>query len=293
MVLRHLFIFRLFFLLTLGALPALAGCPLVTTKREGKQIRQRISKLEGRLNKMKRQRRQLEEALLSAKKDQKKLSEVLSQAKKMLLRNSADLGAKVQVLEAQIGKILGRLDELEQEHKKHVGLRKKKREELIKVLKALRTDLDAFKAKAIAWHTKPKEPEGADALFEEAQKKYRLGVYAVARKYFQKFVDRHPNDARAELAMFLLAKSYVKENKFGAAEYSLRRYMKQFPKGKLVSKAWLLRARCYKELKYCKAALSLLKKLRKHYPKTKEASQAFGRIKKLRRMLGNPRYCNK
>ena len=194
MVLRLRFITPLSLFLALGALPVLTGCPFVTTKREGTQIRKRLKTLEGRLDKMKKQRRQLEEALLSAKKDQKKLSEVLSEAKKVLLRNSADLGAKVQVVEAHIGKILGRLDDLEQEHKQQVGRSKKKREELIKVLKALRTDLDAFKAKAIAWHTKPKEPQGADALFEAAQKKYRLGVYALARKYFQKFVDRHPND---------------------------------------------------------------------------------------------------
>jgi len=269
----------------------LNGCHFVTTKREGEVMRKQIAGLKAQLDEIKTQRKELEEALISAKKDQEKLSEVLESAKKLLLRNSADVGAKVQEIELAVGQILGRLEDLEKEHKKATGSSQKQREELVKVIQALREDLDGFKAKAIAWHTKPKEPEGADALFEAAQKNYRKGVHSKARSYYQKFVDRHPDDPRAERALFNLARSYAKENKFGAAEISLRRFMKQFPKGKLAPKALLLRAKCYQELKYCKNSLALLKKLREEFPKTKEAQEAYERLKRLRRILGNSRYC--
>lgn len=269
----------------------LGGCHFVTTRKQGDLMREQISGLELQLDRMKEQRKELEEALASAKKDQEKLSEVLESAKQLLLRNSADLGAKFEVVETQVGKILGRLEDLEKDYKQKGALTEKSREDIIRVVSAIREDLDAFKAKVVAWHTKPQEPQGADELFEAAQKSYRTGAYVKARNYYQQFVDRHPDDPRAERAFFNLAESYARENKFGAAELSLRRFIKQFPDGKLAPAAWLLRAQCYQELKYCKNAIEILTQLRNQFPKSSEAAEALQRIKRLKKMLGSPRFC--
>jgi tol-pal system protein YbgF len=284
--------FGLSLLLAASAWSGLAGCWFVTTKKEGKKLERELASVQKRQAKMERQREELEQALIKSRADQKKLSAVLERARKVLLRNSADLGAKVQVLEAQIGKVLGRLDNVERDLETLATVGKKKREQMLEVIKAIRTDLDAFKKQVAEWRKKPSEPEGPDALFGAAQKKYRLGVYPLARKYFQQFADRYPNDKRAELAVYQIAESYYKENKFGAAVYKFRHYLSKYPKGKHAPEAWLKRAKCHLELKYCKSAIKLLSQLRKKFPKTTQAREAARLIKKTKRMVGNPRYCS-
>jgi TolA-binding protein len=273
------------------ALLAVPGCWFVTTKKEGRQLKEQLAKVQKKQQTMQRQRRELADALAKSRRDQKKLTAMLEEARKVLLRNSADLGAKVEVLEEKIGRILGRLDNVEKDLKAVVAKQKTERKKLLEIVQAIKVEFESFKKQVIAWRKKPALPQGADALFGAAQKKHRLGAYPIARKYFQLFADRYPQDKRVELALYQIAESYYKENKFGAAVYKYRQYLSKYPKGKHAPEAWLKRAKCHFELKYCKSALKILKKLRKNFRGTDEAREALALYKKIRRMLGNPRYC--
>lgn len=265
----------------------LTGCMFFTTKREGRQLKLELSSLKKRLTTLRKNEKQLQAALKQARSDQAKLEKVLEQARKVLLRNSADLGAKVQILESQLGKILGRLENLENDLK----TASKVKSELVQRLTVVRMQISALKQRVLTLHTRPAEPRGADAVFEYAQKAFQRGAYQLARKYYKKFSNRFPTDRRAAMSLYLIGVSYFKENKFGAADYSFKQMLARFPSVKHAPQAIFYRARCHFELKYCKSALNLLAQLRKRFPKSTQAVQARRMSVRVRRVLRNSRFC--
>jgi TolA-binding protein len=266
---------------------SMSGCFFFTTKREGRQLRRELNRLRERLNKTRENEQQLKAALTKARSELAKLEKVLDRARKVLLRNSADLGAKVQIIESRIGKILGRLENLEKDLRTSAG----NKVELIRMIGALRMELAGLKVRVKQLHTRPAEPQGANAIFAHAQRMFHKGSYQLARKYFKRFADTFPNDSRAQYGLYLVGLSYFKENKYGAADYSFKKLLKRFPSGKYAPGAMLHRARCHYELKYCKSALNLLSALRKRFPKSTEATEAYRMFVRVRRVLRNSRFC--
>lgn len=278
---KHLLIVAVWASLTLS------GCFLFVTKREGDKLRSDVARLKKRLNQLRSREKELVSSLEKAKTDQKKLEKVLDRAHKILMRDSADLGAKVSELQVQAGKILGRLENLEKDLKDASNVKK----ELVQMIHVVRMDVAGLKQRLAALMVRPKEPQGADTVFAHAQKLFTSGAYAQARKYFNMFTSSFPTDSRVEHALYSLAESYYKENKFAAADYSFRTLLGRFPSGTYASRAWFSRARCHFELKYCKSAQRLLAQLLRLFPKSPQAVQARRMSQQIRRVLHNPRYC--
>ena len=267
------------------------GCYLVTTKREGKALARRIDAVEQRLEKLHEREEQVRKSIARSRQEQKKLAELMDQARKVFLRNSADVGAKVERLMTQIGTVLGRLDSLE----KDMAAGKAKTQALAKRLDLMRMELATLRTQVVGvlkqLAARAKEPHSAEELFKAGKEKFSLGEYGGAIRYFRKLTKRFPTDKRADEAAFLIGEAYFRQNKFAAAEYSFKMYLRSHPKGAFVVRAWLDRARCYHQLKYCRGALKILGEFLRRFRKGPEVAEARALRLKIRKQLRNIRYC--
>lgn len=273
-------------------LPAVfGGCWLVTTKREGKALGRRIDAVERRLDKLHEREEQVRKSIVRSRQEQKKLAELMDQARKVFLRNSADVGAKVERLLDQIGTVLGRLDSLE----KDMAVGKAKTQALAKRLDMMRMELATLRTQVVGvlkqLAARAKEPHSAEELYKAGKEKFALGEYGAAIRYFRKLIKRFPADKRADEAAFLVGEAYFRQNKFAAAEYSFKMYLRTHPKGAFVVRAWLDRARCYHQLKYCRGALKILGNFLRRFRKGPEVAEARALRLKIRKQLRNLRYC--
>ncbi len=269
----------------------LGGCWLVTTRREGKALGKRIDAVTHRLDELHAREEQVRKSIVRSRQEQKKLADLMEQAKKLFLRNSADVGAKVERLLVQIGAVLGRLDSLE----KDVAAGKADRKALTKKVTMLRMDLAALRSQVVGvlkqLAARAKAPRTADEIYKAAKQKMALADYSGAVKYLRLLIKRFPTDQRLDEAAFLLGQAYFRQNKFAAAQYSFKKYLQAYPKGTYVVRAWLNQARCYYRLKYCRGALKILGNFLRRFRKGPETAEAKALRLKIRRQLRNIRYC--
>ncbi len=267
------------------------GCWLVTTRREGKALNDRIDKVEKRLVRLHEREERVRQSIAQSQEEQKKLAKLMEEARKLFLRNSADVGAKVERLMGQLGTVLGRLDGLE----KDLVAGKTKTAELAKKLNVMRMDLAMLRTQVVSvlkqLAARAREPKTADEIYKAAKQKFAVADYVGAIRYLRRFLKQFSSDPRADEAAFLVGRAYFRQNKFAAAEYSYKRYLRSHPKGAYVIEAWLDRARCYHQLKYCRGALKILGEFLRRFRKGPKAAEAKALRATIKRQLRNIRYC--
>ena len=270
-----------------------SGCWFVTTKHEGRVLAKRVRAVEERLDRLHEREEAVRKSIQQARAEQKKLAQLMEQARKVFLRNSADVGARVEMLMDKMGKVLGRLEDAEVAiralQKKHGELKA----ELLKVqvgLTAVRNQLQALIKQLTA---KPKEPRTPDELWAAGSKAFAQGDYVRAARYLRRLVALAPNHPKAEEAAYEVAEAYFKQGKFAAAELLYKRYIQRYPRGRFAAKAWLRRARCHYELKYCTSALGILREMLRQFRRGPEVQKARQMVARIRRQRRNVRYCER
>ncbi len=269
------------------------GCWFVTTKHEVLVLRKRIATLEQRLARLHEREEAVRKSIRQARAEQKKLAELMDQARKVFLRNSADVGARVEMLMGKMGKVLGRLEDAGQD----LGALQKRHEELKAEVAKLRAALAGLQSRLQALvrqlASQPKEPQTADELWKAGSEAFKRADYATAARYLRRLTAQAPGHPQAEEAAYLVAEAYFRQGKFAAAEFLYKKYLRRYPQGRHAARAWLRRARCHYALKYCTSALGILREMLRRIRKGPEVQEARRLAARIRRQRRNIRYCER
>ncbi len=245
------------------------------TSGTGEAMRRDITSLRQRLEAMERRGADAEEQMT-------RLRTILDEATALLARNNADVGARVQKAEMDLGALSGKLEEA-----KH----------LLEQLQKQQTDegtrLAALEQgqQKIADRVAPAMAEDPATLWKQAQERMSGGMREDARRFFRAFIQRFPQDARAPQAHVEIGRSYALEGKHTQAAAEYQRVLDAFPKSAEVPEAMWLIAQSFVDLKFCTDARALLQDLLRRYPRSPRANEAKTRLRDLQRLVKDKKAC--
>ena len=265
------------FLVVTAALVALSGC---LTLEDGKQLRDEIQNVRDISTK-----NEQKAALLAQQLDQqtKKLRQLLDEATKIVTRNSADVGQRTEKLEVDLGQVNGRIDDIQHTVDAISKQFQDYRAASDTKLEQLTNELTAAK--------NPPIPQTPDALYAEAEKRFGAGQFADARRLYDAFINRNPQDRRAPRAQFQIGEAYNAEKKYANAIGAYTKVVENFPKSEIVPDAMFKNGQAFYALKYCSDAKVYFQELLRRYPKTTWKHDVAEELKKLQKDLKNKAAC--
>jgi TolA-binding protein len=265
--------FRLLWTATNWTLLALAlslagstGC--FTSKSEGEDLRRDVEKL----------KQELHANMDRANQERIKLQKIMEQATALLTRNSADVGAQVDRLQAKVDALSGQNEE-----------RQKKLDDLAQKFGDFQAKVDVKLEKLSGESSQNKEapvPGNKDELFQQASAKLAAGDHQEARRLLRAFISRFPSDPRGDRAQLVLGDSYYSEQKFAPAIVEYKKIVEQFRQSATVPDALAKIGMAFYQLKFCADAqlfFSQLLKLHKNHPQAKTAQKVLKLIQRYRR----------
>jgi tol-pal system protein YbgF len=251
---------------------AVAGC---VTSGQGEMMRKEMALLRQRLETLERRGTEAEEQMT-------RLRTILDEATALLARNNADVGARVQKAEMDLGALSGKIEEA-----KH----------LLEQLQKQQTDEGARLAaleqgqQKIVDRVAPSMAEDPQSLWKQAQERMASGMREDARRFFRAFIQRYPQDPRASQAHIEVGRSYALEGKHTGAAAEYQRVLDAYPKSPEVPEAMWLIAQSFVDLKFCTDARALLQDLLRRYPRSPRANEARGRLRDIQRMAKDKKAC--
>ena len=258
----------------------LGGCFAFVTKEEGREMKQQIEDLKGISAKNESRAAELVKQMDT---QLTRLKQGVEQANKLATRNSADVGLSVEKMQVDLGQIQGRLDDVT-----HTA------DALTKQFQDYRANSDT-KLEQLTNATTPAKsppvPDTADATFAEAEKKLAAQSWLDARRLYEAFVNRYPQDPRAAKAQLQIGEAYAGEKRTANA---IREYLKvvdNFPKSDVVPDAMFKNGVAFYQLKYCSDAKVYFQELLKRYPRTTYKKDATDQLKNLQRDAKNKSVC--
>jgi len=214
-----------------------------------------------------------------------KLDKAIEEATKILGRGSADVGAQVVELQQKMGELTGQLAEA-----KHIAEELKRAFDDYRAATAAR--IAELEQKVLAGPPKPAgPPDGKDALFEAAFRKYSDRDFAGARAWFASFVQKYGDDERADNAQLWIAEAYFNEREFARAIGEYQKVIDRFPKGDAVDDAFFKNGLAAAEMKWCSDAKAYLEALIKRYPSSPLVSDAKAKVKELDKAAKDKKKC--
>ncbi|MBW1982641.1 MAG: tol-pal system protein YbgF [Deltaproteobacteria bacterium] len=123
-----------------------------------------------------------------------------------------------------------------------------------------------------------KSPE---ELYAESFRLFQGGNFEQARAGFRRYLEQYPHTDLADNAQFWLGECYYGEGKYREAITAYEKVIKQYPKSDKVSSALLKQSMAFLELGDKTAARILLRKIVKDYPKTDQAQIAQRKLAQL------------
>jgi len=244
----------------------LAGC--WTTKDQGDALRRDVDEF----------KKQLHRDINSSNQERKKLQEVMEQATVLLTRNSADVGAQVDRIQAKADRVGGQLEE-----------QQKKLDELGQQFTEFKAKVEV-KLEGLAGGAPPEKggdtPTDKDELYRLAQTKLAQGDHKEARRLARHFISTFPTDGRAHTAQLMLGDSYYMEQKFAPAIVEYKEILEKHKKSPAVPDALYKIGMSFYQLKFCADAEVFLSQLIKKHRRSKYAVQSkkvLGVIRKFKR----------
>ena len=264
------------------ALAALSsGCFWFTSKQEGVELRRDVKDLQALASA--NQQRSTEVAK-NLDIESHRLHEIIDRATNVLERNSADVGDTVQKLLLDMATLMGKLDELQRSNDAVTKQFQEYRAATDTKLEQLTNELTKVEH--------PPIPETADGIWSEATRFQAAGQQADARRLYEAFVTRYPNDPRAARAQIGIGDSYVSEQRWANAVGAYTRVLDNFPKSEAVDDAMFANAGAFFALKYCTDAKTFLTEELKRYPKTAHRKDIDKQLKAIGAAAKNKAVCS-
>lgn len=127
------------------------------------------------------------------------------------------------------------------------------------------------------------EPISAEvALYDRSLALFREGRFEDAMDGFRDFLKRYPNSDRADNAQFWIGECHMSLKQYEKAILAYQEVIKKFPKGNKVPNALLRQAAAFEEINDKTSSRLLLKKIVKDYPKSSEAEIARKKLAALK-----------
>jgi tol-pal system protein YbgF len=275
MSLRQLFVNGL-------ALPALLGGLLVSgcvTSDEGRRMQEQLDQV---IEKSKKTEVGGAELATKVQQQNEELRRLLDEAKR-LTTSLADASQKAERLQTDMMAVQGKFDDMQRQldalQKSFTEYRANSDTKLEQLVNATTT------AKA------PPLPDNPEAMFAEGQRKFVAGQWNDARRVFDAFVNRYPNDQRASKAQFLIGDAYFSEGKFANAIGAFTKVIDNFPKSEDVEAAMFKNGKAFFSLRYCSEAKTYFQELIRRYPKTTFKGDASEQVKELTKKAKDKAAC--
>jgi tol-pal system protein YbgF len=256
---------------------AAGGC---LTLEDGKQLRDEIQSVRDMSTK---NEQRAEELAKQMDQQLKRLRAVIEEATKIVTRNSADVGQRVEKLEADLGAVNGRIDDIQHSVDAITKQFQDYRASSDTKLEQLTNEMTQAK--------NPPIPQTPDALFAEADKRFQAAQFTEARRLYDAFINRNPTDARAAKAQFQIGEAYNAEKKYANAIGAYTKVVENFPKSEIVPDAMYKNGLAFYALKYCSDAKVYFQELLRRYPKTTWKSDVNEQLKKLSKDQKNKALC--
>jgi TolA-binding protein len=244
------------------------GCFWATTKSEGEKMRKDIGSLNDRVS--------TKEKALDAQITQ--LQKVLDDATKVLKRNSADLGADVDALRAEIRTAMG----LVQQVKNSID---ELRAQNDAAKKATESRLDALDQRIAQLESgKPAAGATADDLWRLGTTAFEAGRYNDAIEIYKRLTQTYPTHDKADDAVYFRGQCYVKLKDWEKSIGVFQTLLDKYPDGTLTDDGLYFAAVAAQNLKQCSEARTYLNLVRTKYPKSnvlREANDLDATLKKV------------
>jgi tol-pal system protein YbgF len=280
----------------------LGGC---ATQKDVSLLQRQIWTARRDLDKNKAQMAQMEKTL-----DEKLAA--LDADRQPLRKNQAQVGAQLDRIELELGRLSGQLEEASAMYTRNgeriSEIQQNQMESMLEVRqnvedlqRALNVMAGHLGLQELAVSSKPssqKEKQSAKALspsdsgqsankqpaanaeehYGNALNLFRSGQYDGAREGFQSYLERYPKSALADNAQFWLGECYYAEKSYGEAIAAYEKTIKDYPKSDKVSSAMLKQGMAFIELGDSTAGKILLKKVVKEYPSSNQAKIAKSKL---------------
>ena len=210
---------------------------------------------------------------LEAKLDE--LSQGLERARALLTRDSADVGAQVQVQQQKMAELEGKIDEMTHNLTDLIEQTARARAELDDKLGKL------SKPTGEATIDPGQIPADKAAHFSAAYDAYKAGDQDKARALFKEYVTRYPTDTKTGDAQYWIGATYLVQNKPATALGEYRKVIALYPKSPAVDTALYGMADAFYRLHACTDAKGALDALSKRKP----AKALEDRVKQLGRVI--------
>ncbi|MGF1468116.1 MAG: hypothetical protein ACFCGT_18505 [Sandaracinaceae bacterium] len=245
------------------------GC--YTSAQTGQELLERVAALEAG-------QQELSQGLDRAQEQLASLEDQLVERTRIATRSSADAGAQVETLEGRLASLRGELAELRNElQRQQTELREQQtgnRQQLEKIARHVGVDMALDESQI---------PEDADAHFAAAERSYDNSELSRARALYRAFLQRYPDDERADDAQYKVGASYLREERPATALGELRQVLTEHRDGDRVDDALADMAEAFWQLHSCEDAEDTLRALLQAHPRsprTREARQLLTRVRR-------------
>lgn len=231
-----------------------SGCFWVTTKSEGESLRKDVKSLDARLG---TKEKDLDDSI-------KQLQKVLDESSKLLKRNSADLGADVDQLRADVRTANGLVTAVNQ------GIN-----ELKTAQAASAARIDALEQRIAQIESgKPTANSSPDDLWKLGSTAFEAARYNDAIDIFKRLVASFPTHERADDAQYFRGQSYTNLKDWEKAIAAYQFLVDKYPDSSLADDGLYFAALAAQQLKNCTEARAYLGVIKSKYPKSNVLKQA-------------------
>jgi TolA-binding protein len=265
----------------LAALATLAaglapGCFWVTTKSEGEQLRKELTLVQGRLD--------AKEKTLDDQIGQ--LQKVLEDATRVLKRNSADIGADVDALRAEVRTANGlvtavnnSINELKQSYDTY--------------RKGNDARLDALEQRLVQIESgKPTASSSPEELWKLGSTAFEAARYNDAIDIFKRLSQTFPTHDRADDAVYFRGQAYTNLKDWDHAIGVYQQLYEKYPESPLADDGLYFAALAAQQLKNCTEARTYLSLVKQKYPKSNVTKQVDELDKALKKDLKTKAKCS-
>ena len=214
------------------------------------------------------------------------LKQVLDEATKVLKRNSADLGADVDGLRADIRTANGLVTAINNSISElKTGFEKYRKDN--------DTRLDQLEQRVAQIESgKPTASSSPDDLWKLGSQAFDAGRYNDALDIFKRLVQTYPTHARAAGAQYFRGQSYTNLKDWDKAIGAYQTLVEKYPDSDLADDGLYFAALAAQQLKNCTEARTYLGLIKQKYPKSNVLKQADDLDKALKKDLKNKAKCS-
>jgi len=237
---------------------ALGGCFWTTTKSEGQALRRDVNALQSTLG---TKQQELDNQI-------KQLNAVLEEAAKVLKRNTADLGADVEKLSADLRQANGLV----------VGINNNINELKVafdKYRKENDARLDSLEQRVAQIESgKPSANSGPDDLWKLGTQAFEAARYNDALDIYKRLYQTFPTHARADDAAYFRGQAYTNLKDWDKAIAAYQTLVEKYPDSDLADDGLYFAALAAQNLKNCTEARTYLGLIAQKYAKGNVAKQS-------------------